>query len=82
MEIEEKDLKISDKSRFTAGVLQLFCGCIGLGRFYLGFKKYPLLQILASVLTFGIGGVIWGFIDGVLILNGTVKYDCDANILV
>ena len=82
MEFEDKDVKISDKSRFTAGVMQLFCGCIGLGRFYLGFKKYAILQILASVVTLGIGGVMWGFVDGVLILNGTVKYDCDLNILV
>ena len=82
MNFNEKDVKMSEKSRFTAAVLQLFCGCFGLGRFYLGYKTYATLQIIASLLSIGIAGIIWGFFDGILLLNGTVCCDGDGNLLV
>jgi len=40
-----------------------------------------LLQILATVLTCGIGGFAWGVIDGILLLSGKVKYDFDGKLL-
>ena len=82
MNFEESEIRLSEKSRFTAAVLQMFCGCIGLGRFYLGYKTYAVLQILFSILTWGFGGFLWGFADGILILNGTVKSDGEGNYLV
>ena len=82
MGLYETEVQMSEKSRFTAAVLQLFCGCIGLGRFYLGYKTYAALQIISSILTFGIIGFLWGFADGILILNGTVCCDGDGKILV
>lgn len=82
MGLYETEVQMSEKSRFTAAVLQLFCGCIGLGRFYLGYKTYATLQIISSILTFGIIGFLWGFADGILILNGTVYCDGDGKILV
>ena len=81
MNLGDSNIGLSDKSRFTAAILQLFCGCIGLGRFYLGYKTYAVLQILFSLLTCGFGGFVWGFTDGILILNGTVKTDGDGNYL-
>lgn len=64
------------KSRLVAGLLQLLGGTVGLGRFYLGYKGIALLQLGASFLTCGIGGAVWGFVDGIMILNGTPR--CDA----
>jgi len=69
-------------SRLTAGILQLFCGSLGIGRFYMGCKTYAVLQILSSLVTCGIGGVLWGFMDGIMILTGAVRYDGKGNLLV
>ena len=71
----------SDKSRLTAGILQLFCGAFGIGRFYMGYKTYAVLQIAATLATLGVGGVIWGAADGIAILSGTVMYDGDGRLL-
>lgn len=78
----EAEVTISEKSRFTAAVLQLFCGCFGLGRFYLGYKTYGVLQIVTTLMTCGAGGLAWGFVDGIMILNGTVFCDGNGNLLI
>jgi len=64
-------MPLSDKSKVTAGLLQLFLGGFGVGRFYLGYTTIGVLQLLVSVLTCGIGA-IWPLIDGILILMGNV----------
>ena len=69
------------KLRLTAGILQLFCGAFGIGRFYMGYKTYAVLQIAASVVTCGVGGVIWGAADGIAILTGRIMYDGDGKLL-
>ena len=74
-------VQIKQKSRLSAGILQIFCGVIGLGRFYMGYKTYAVLQILSSVLTCGLAGIAWGIFDGIMILNGTVMYDNFGNLL-
>lgn len=66
------------KSRLTAGFLQILAGSLGLGRFYLGYRDIALLQIAASLISFGTAGVIWGFIDGMMILCGTPETDADG----
>ena len=58
---------VSDKSKLVAGLLGIFLGGFGVGRFYIGDTKTGVLQLVVSVLTCGIGG-IWGFIDGILLL--------------
>lgn len=63
------------KSRFTAGLLQMLAGTLGLGRFYLGYKGIALMQLAASFLTCGIAGAVWGFVDGITIINGALKTD-------
>lgn len=79
-EREAQDVKktpgeYSDKSVVTAGLLQLFTGGLGLGRFYLGYNVLGAFQLAASLMSCGVIGFIWGFADGVLILSGNVKYD-------
>lgn len=56
------------KSKMTAGLLSIFLGCFGVGRFYLGYTTIGILQIVAD-LCFG-AGAIWGLIEGILILCG------------
>ena len=64
-------LPFSDKSRKTAGLLQILLGGLGIGRFYLGYPKVALLQILVTWGTCG-AGVIWPVLDGVRMLEGRV----------
>ncbi|MFE4463180.1 NINE protein [Nocardia tengchongensis] len=58
---------LSDKSKLTAGLLQLLAGGFGIGRFYLGYTTIGVLQLVTC------GGCgIWALIDGILILTGKV----------
>jgi len=62
------------KSKLVAGLLGLLLGWAGAHRFYLGFYKTGILQIIVSVLTLGVGA-IWGFTEGALILLGRIEMD-------
>ena len=68
---------VSDRSRLVAGLLNLFLP--GVGRMYLGYSALGVIQLL-SFLFCGIG-LIWSFIDGVLILTGTTKIDGYGRVL-
>ncbi|WP_460865031.1 DUF1707 SHOCT-like domain-containing protein [Rhodococcus aerolatus] len=64
----------SDKQRVPAGVLQLTLGCVGAGRFYTGSVGVAVAQLLLTVLSFGLllpVTVVWGLVDGVLMLTGS-----------
>lgn len=60
-------LPYSDKQKLVAGLLQIFIGGFGVGRFYIGDTKTAVWQIVVTVLTCGIGS-LWGFIDGIIML--------------
>lgn len=55
------------KSRIVAGLLGIFLGPWGVHRFYLGYAGIGVVQIVVTIVTFGIGG-LWGIIEGILIL--------------
>ncbi|WP_040795537.1 TM2 domain-containing protein [Nocardia higoensis] len=61
----------SDKQKLTAGLLQIFLGSFGVGRFYLGHTGIAIAQIAVTWLTCGLGA-IWPLIDGIMILTGKV----------
>lgn len=65
------------KSKIAAGLLGIFIGSLGIHNFYLGFTKKAVIQIIVTLITFGIGG-IWGFIEGVLILVGKISVDANG----
>lgn len=56
----------SDRSKVIAGVLQLLLP-FGIGRFYSGHTGIAVAQLLLSLV--GIG-VIWSFLDGLVLLIG------------
>ena len=66
------------KSKLVAGLLQIFLGSFGVGRFYLGYVGIGIAQILVTWLTCGFGA-IWPLIDGIMILTGSVKTDANGN---
>ncbi|MEV6280938.1 NINE protein [Nocardia sp. NPDC051832] len=61
----------SDKQKLVAGLLQIFLGAFGAGRFYTGHTNLAIAQIAVVWLTCGIGG-IWPLIDGIQMLMGSV----------
>ena len=67
----------SDKSRMVAGILGILVGAIGVHRFYLGNIGIGILQIIVTLITFGIGS-LWGFIEGIIIITGGKWRDGDG----
>lgn len=87
----KKNSEENGTSRFIAGVLQLFAGSIGLGRFYMKSYKIGIIQLIVTVTTFlmsayiwnafSICGFIWGFADGIMILSGKIECDGKNNVM-
>ena len=66
------------KSRVVAGVLGILVGALGIHNFYLGYTGKGIAQLLITVLTCGYGAFIswiWGLIEGILILTGSITVD-------
>jgi hypothetical protein len=61
----------SDRSRTAAGVLQIILP--GVGRMYLGYLAYGVIQLLLTLIC-GVGW-IWSAIDGIVMLSGGVRLD-------
>ncbi|WP_278265954.1 TM2 domain-containing protein [Nocardia sp. AG03] len=61
----------SDKQKLIAGLLQIFVGGLGIGRFYLGYTGLGIAQIAVTICTCGFG-VVWTLVDGILMLTGKV----------
>jgi TM2 domain-containing membrane protein YozV len=69
--VDQYGRPLSDKSKIAAGLLGIFLGGFGVGRFYLGYTTIGILQIVVTFITLGIGS-LWGFIDGIIIITGGV----------
>ncbi len=68
------------KSRNIAGILGILLGAIGVHRIYLGFYWVALAQIIVTFITGGFG-VMWGFIEGILIYAGHIEKDAKGRLL-
>jgi TM2 domain-containing membrane protein YozV len=66
---------LSEKSKVVAGLLQFIglFGLAGIGRLYLGYTGLGIGQLAVSLVTCGLGGLIWGIIDAILILTDKVR---------
>ncbi|KWX68600.1 NINE protein [Mycobacterium sp. NAZ190054] len=66
---------LSEKSKVVGGLLQLvgLLGLVGIGRIYLGYMKLGVIQLVVGLVTCGVGAVIWGIIDAILILTDKVR---------
>jgi TM2 domain-containing membrane protein YozV len=66
----------SDKSKIVAGILQLFLGTLGIGRFYVGSVGVGVAQLLTC------GGLgFWSLIDGIMFLTSNDRTDAQGRVL-
>jgi TM2 domain-containing membrane protein YozV len=79
------------KSKLAAGLLGIFLGGLGIHRFYLGYTNIGIAQLATDVIgwvllpfTCGIsmvliiGAHVWGLVDGVMILTGSINRDAQG----
>jgi TM2 domain-containing membrane protein YozV len=74
------------KSKLVAGLLGIFLGGLGIHRFYLGFTKVAVIQLVltlvVSIFTLGFGlfvVALWGVIEGIMIIAGSAHFRVDAH---
>lgn len=81
----------AQKSKIAAGLLGIFLGGFGVHNFYLGYTGKAIAQVLMGSLGIlltlfscgflfififaAIGSSIWGLIEGIMILCGSIKVD-------
>lgn len=76
---------LSDKSATTAGLLQLFLGLFGIGRFYIDSTQIAIAQLCVGLvgvffslfcflgLPVLLGGIVWAIVDAIMMFAGSVK---------
>ena len=68
----------SRKSKIAAGLFGIFLGAFGVHNFYLWYTGKAVAQLLITVLSCGVlsfVSYIWAFIEGILILTGSIDKD-------
>ena len=77
------------KSKMAAGLFGIFLGCWGVHNFYLGYTGKAVAQLVLSIvgiitscLYIGVflilAAEIWGLIEGIMILSGSINTDADG----
>ncbi|GGV13546.1 hypothetical protein GCM10010495_29310 [Kitasatospora herbaricolor] len=76
MSYPQNNAQQSDKSKVVAGVLQIFLGGFGAGRWYTGHTGIAIAQLLTC------GGLgVWALIDGILFLTSNDRTDAQGRLL-
>ncbi len=70
-------LPYSSRSKLAAGLLQIFLGGLGIGRFYTGHVGMAVAQIVVTFVTCGLGA-IWPLVDGIMLLVADDAKDADG----
>lgn len=77
---------VDQKSKLIAGLLGIFLGGVGAHNFYLGHTTKAIVQLcltlIGGAVTCGISAIVacvWGLIEGIQILSGSIKTDADGN---
>jgi TM2 domain-containing membrane protein YozV len=72
------------KSKLAGGLLGIFLGALGVHRFYLGYVGIGVAQLILALLGIPTCGItyaiahIWGLIEGILILTGSIDKDAQG----
>jgi TM2 domain-containing membrane protein YozV len=76
---------LSDKSATTAGLLQLFLGVFGIGRFYIDSTQIAIAQLCLGLCGFVfslfcflgflvlLGSIVWAIVDAIMMFTGSVN---------
>ena len=73
------------RSKIAAGLLGIFLGSLGVHNFYLGYSGKGVAQLLLTLIGWiacGMGPIaawLWGLIEGIMILTGSINTDADGN---
>lgn len=73
---------LNAKSKLAAGLFGIFLGGLGVHNFYLGYTGKAVAQLLLSLLSCGLlswVSSIWGLIEGILIISGSIDKDGQGN---
>ena len=83
--IEQKKVNVINdpnaKSKIAAGILGILLGCFGVHNFYLGYTSKAIAQLLITLLSCFILSpisAVWGLVEGILILTGSINQDADG----
>ncbi len=66
------------KSKLLAGLMGIFFGGFGVHNFILGYTGKAVAQLLITVLSCGMLSpisAIWGLVEGIMILTGSISQD-------
>lgn len=80
--IPQSNSNPNGKSKLAAGLLGIFLGCFGVHNFVLGYTGKAVAQLLITILSCGtlsLISAIWGLIEGIMILTGTINKDAQGN---
>lgn len=79
---------VNAKSKLAAGLLGIFLGWLGIHRFYLGYNNIAIAQLAVGLIGFFtvwftcglilLAAWIWGLIDGIMILTGSIATDAQG----
>lgn len=77
-----KNTNPNAKSKMAAGLLAIFLGALGVHNFYLGYSGKAVAQLLITILSCGLLSIVsgvWGLIEGIQILTGSISVDANGN---
>lgn len=72
------------KQKIVAALLGILLGWLGIHRFYLGYNTIGIVQLVLGLLGIFTCGIttfaawVWGIIDGVMILTGSLRTDAQG----
>lgn len=72
----------ASKSKIAAGILGILLGAVGAHNFYLGYTGKAVAQLLISILSCGVLSFVsgvWGLVEGIMILTGSINTDAQGN---
>lgn len=75
---QQSNVVSQPKSKIAAGILGILLGALGVHNFYLGYTGKAVAQLLITLLSCGIlsfVSAIWGLIEGICILTGSITTD-------
>ena len=77
----QQPTEYSDKSKLAAGLLGIFLGVLGIHNFYLGYTGKAVAQLILGIFCLWTVSGIWGLVEGVMILTGSIDRDAQGRIL-